>query len=117
MFGIDKAQKIVDYANFDISQLGDAFLFGGTMLLIGMLTIFSVLSLLWLCLTIFKYVFANVGKAKENKNAKVEAPAAPVVVPKKNDDSEIVAVIAAAIAMAESENSDMKFRVVSFKRK
>ena len=33
------------------------------------------------------------------------------------DESEIIAVIAAAIAMAESENSGVKFKVVSFKRK
>ena len=31
-------------------------------------------------------------------------------------DEEIVAVIAAAIAMAESENSGLKFKVVSFRR-
>ena len=35
---------------------------------------------------------------------------------KEEDDKEIIAVIAAAIAMAESDNSGMKFRVVSFKR-
>ncbi len=32
-------------------------------------------------------------------------------------DEEIVAVIAAAIAMAESESDGLKFRVVSFRRK
>ena len=34
-----------------------------------------------------------------------------------SNDDEIVAVIVAAIAMAESESLDTKFRVVSFKRK
>lgn len=33
-----------------------------------------------------------------------------------DQDEEIIAVIAAAIAMAESENSGLKFRVVSFRR-
>ena len=33
------------------------------------------------------------------------------------DDEEIIAVIAAAIAMAESESNGLKFRVVSFRRK
>lgn len=33
-----------------------------------------------------------------------------------DQDEEIIAVIAAAIAMAESENSGLKFKVVSFRR-
>ena len=50
------------------------------------------------------------------------APAAPVVpvqevVQTTTSDAEIVAVIAAAIAMAESESIGTKFQVVSFKRK
>ena len=49
----------------------------------------------------------------------VEVNTAPVVpVQKENDESgEIIAAIAAAIAMAESEGSGVKFRVVSFRRK
>ena len=34
----------------------------------------------------------------------------------ENNDEEIIAVIAAAIAMAESESEGLKFRVVSFRR-
>lgn len=34
-----------------------------------------------------------------------------------DNDGEIIAVITAAIAMAESESDGLKFRVVSFKRK
>lgn len=118
MFGIeDFTKKVVDYENFDPSQLVDAIKFGGAILLIGMLAIFSVLSLLWLCLTIFKAVFARI-QAKESQDAKVNetVTAAPVYEP-QSDDGEIVAVIAAAIAMAESEGSGAKFKVVSFKRK
>ena len=121
MFGIeDYSQKIVDYANPDgfagiMSDWGSALAFGGAMLLIGMLTVFSVLALLFICLTIFKSVFSGV----KDKPASV-APAvsaAPVAQATTSSDDEIVAVIAAAIAMAESENSGIKFRVVSFKRK
>ena len=119
MFGVeDFSQKIVDFSNFDISQLGTALTFGATILLIGMLTIFSVLIILWACLTIFKFVFHDLPARKSEKPAKVESAPAPVVAqPVANDGDEIVAVIAAAVAMAESESSGLKFRVVSFKRK
>ena len=119
MFGIDKSQDIVNFADFEISQLGDALLYGGTMLLIGMATIFAVLCLLWGCLTVFKIVFHDIPEKKANHTAVKEvAPApAPVASAPVAEEGEIVAVIAAAIAMAESESSGLKFKVVSFKRK
>lgn len=99
-------------------SLGEVLGFGGQMLLIGMATVFSVLCIIWLCLILFKLAFHDLPdkrKAAKNKAETVEAiDASPVAT---TDDSEIVAVIAAAIAMAESESSDTKFRVVSFKRK
>ena len=117
MFGIeDFSKSIVDYSNFDISQLGEAALFGGAILLIGMVTIFAVLTVIWLCLLLFKVVFHDLPEKKA-----APAPIANTVVEEAevatNNDSEIVAVIAAAIAMAESESSGVKFKVVSFKRK
>lgn len=119
MFGIeDYSKPIVDFSNFDVSQLGDALLFGASIMLIGMVTIFAVLCILWLFLIVFKLVFQNLGK---NKAAKKNTAVAPVVnenatKPSQPDDGEIIAVIAAAIAMAESESSGLKFRVVSFRR-
>ena len=119
MFGIeDYAKSIVDFSNFEVSQLGDAFVFGGDVLLIGMVTIFAVLCLLWVSLIAFQYFFHDLPE-KRAKNATAVAAPAPVVeqAPAKSSNDEIVAVIAAAIAAAESENDGMKFRVVSFKRK
>ena len=120
MFGIeDFSKKIVDFGNFEFSQLGDAFIFGGAIVLIGMLTIFSVLIILWGCLSLFKIVFHDLSNKKNSVPKTVEiniAPIAPVQTA-TTDDGEIIAAIAAAIAMAESENSDVKFRVVSFRRK
>ena len=120
MFGIeDYAKSIVDFSNFEVSQLGDAFVFGGAVLLIGMVTIFAVLCLLWISLIAFQFFFHDLPE-KRAKNAPAAAAApAPVVeqAPAKSSNDEIVAVIAAAIAAAESENEGMKFRVVSFKRK
>ena len=120
MFGnIDLSSPIVNFESFELGQIGTAFFYGGSILLIGMATVFSVLCLLWLCLTIFKLCFHTIpNKRAKKKKAEVVTPVvtkAPVEV-KQQDDGEIIAVIAAAIAMAESEDSGMKFRVVSFKR-
>lgn len=93
--------------------------FGGQVFLIGLATIFAVLCLLWGCLAIFKVVFHDLPAKKSGKivpeKKVVEAVAAPA--PVQSNDEEIVAVIAAAIAAAESESGGaIKFRVVSFRR-
>ena len=119
MFGItDYAKPIVDFANFEASSFADAFVFGGAILLIGMATIFTVLCLLWGCLMLFKFFFHDLPEKKANAVA-VAVPVTPVQeeTTQGASDEEIVAVIAAAIAMAESESFGTKFNVVSFKRK
>ena len=118
MFGItDFNQAIVNFNNFDISQLGNAAIFGGAILLIGMLTIFTVLIVIWLALALFKFVFHDLAAKRENAASAKEEPVAPAPVVQVTEDTEIIAVIAAAIAMAESESSGRKFKVVSFRRK
>ena len=118
MFNFDFSESIVDFSNFEFSQLGDALIFGGSMFIIGIITVFAVLCLLWLFLVVFKLVFHDLPKKRPKK-----VSVAPVVITqersvdvKKENDKEIVAVIAAAIAMAESDNTGMKFKVVSFRR-
>lgn len=110
-----------EYGDFslwnDFSRIGDALAFGGMMLGIGLLTVFSVLLLLWSSVALFHRVCGKIQKTDAPavvSDKADEVVSAPVYTP---DDGEIVAVIAAAIAMAESENNGMKFRVVSFKRK
>ncbi len=118
MFDFDFSKAIVDFSNFELTQLGDAFLFGGSILLIGIATVFAVLCILWICLTIFKLVFYTI-PAKKTAKKKITPVVMPVekdIESKKTDDDEIVAVIAAAIAMAESDLSGVKFKVVSFRR-
>ncbi len=111
-------EKIVDFGNFEISQLGDAAALGGTMVLIGMLTVFAVLCMLWGCLVLFKIFFHDL---PEKKSSNATEPVITENISAKqavsSAEDEIVAVVAAAIAMAESESGDTKFRVVSFKRK
>lgn len=95
----------------------EALGFGGQMLLLGMAAIFAVLGIIWALLTVFKLVFTN-APAKEKKPAPSQATSPQEAPVYTASDSEIVAVIAAAIAMAESEcGENIKFRVVSFKRK
>ena len=91
--------------------------FGGQVVLIGMATIFAVLTILMFALKLFEMIFAGTGKSKNKKEA--AAPVAEEVLPAAASDNteEIVAVIAAAIAAAEAESPALKFRVVSFKRK
>ena len=114
---IDKSQygdKIIETAGF-----GETLLFGGKILLIGVLTVFSVLCLIWICLSLFRAVMQK----NSESGSKSDEPIAAVqqnYVPKdyKADDAEIIAVIAAAIAAAESEAAHgAKFKVVSFRRK
>ena len=128
----------IDYTR-PISSIGDKFLFGGQMLLIGMAVVFAVLVLLWLSLELFRIVFARLEpkladfslvnlfrgnsdkpktekppkpeKPKAAKKSETPAPAAPAAA----TDTEIIAVITAAIAA--SENAPIgSFRVVSFRR-
>ena len=113
---------LLDINNIDISKpiegFFDKLLYGGQMLLIGVLVVFSVLILLYLTLVLFKLLFHDLGKGKKKvKDVKTEnlRVPEPIVTP---TNEEIVAVIAAAIAMAENEfGGNRKFRVVSFKRK
>ena len=118
MFDFDFSRAIVDFSNFELTQLGDALLFGGLILLIGMATIVAVLCILWICLTIFKLAFHTLPakKAAKKKVTPVVMTVEKEVETKKTDNEEIVAVIAATIAMAESDLSGAKFRVVSFRR-
>ena len=106
----------IDYTK-PVEGFGDKLSFGGTMVLVGMLAVFAVLFVIYLSLVIFKFAFNNVNEKKEDKSDFVlpativkDEPAAA------SSNDEIVAVIAAAIAMAESEANGVKFRVVSFKR-
>lgn len=100
------------------ANLGETLALGGEVVLVGVLSVFAVLGLIWACLLIFKIVFHDMkqsGKVVvESKKAETE-----VVVPvsRPTEDTEIIAVLAAAIAAAESDCAGLKFRVVSYRRK
>lgn len=108
---------IVDFSSLKISDLGDAIVYGGSVLALGMLTVLSVLCILWLFLFLFRIVFHDLPKKFGKKKVAVtNTPVQKVEETTHQNDEEIIAVIAAAIAMAESEGSGMNFKVVSFRR-
>ena len=97
--------KSADYA----SNLSEGLL----VFLIGFAAVFAVLTIILAVLSLFNVFFGNASKKTKPAPAPV-AVAAPKAV---SSDDEIIAVIAAAIAAAESESAGSKYRVVSFKRK
>ncbi len=106
----------IDYSK-PIEGFLDKLQFGGMMLLIGMATVFAVLIILWLALLLFKLAFHDLpAKRKAGATEKTEV-VETVETPAVSNDGEIIAAIAAAIAMAESESNGVKFRVVSFRRR
>ena len=104
--------------------VGDVFKNGGSYAIVGLLTVFAVLAIIWGVLELFHFI--SHGKAKKKSDsvaptvtvAPASEPAPIVSAPASQlNDDEIIAVIAAAIATAQSENPIGSFRVVSFKRK
>jgi len=96
----------------------DALGFGGQTVLIGMATIFSVLIIIWAALAILKIFLHDIPNSKKAKSSALATePIQTTPIAIEPNDSEVVAVIAAAIAMAENDNDGVKFKVVSFRRK
>ncbi len=120
--------------NFSIASLaaggmdwGESLSTAGTVTLLGMATIFSVLAILWGLIEIM-HALLHRGEKAEKATAK-QAPASPV-----GGDAAIAAAIAASLAAAEDDGATVaaitaaitamraetgesgSFRVVSFKR-
>jgi sodium pump decarboxylase gamma subunit len=113
---------LLDVNNVDITKpidnFTDKFLYGGRTLLIGIATVFSVLVLLWFLLSAFKFFFHDLSHKEKKVKEETKEPSVVYQTQVSTESDEIVAVIAAAIAMAESDfGNNVKFRVVSFKRK
>ncbi len=116
----------VDYTK-PLESVAEKLSLGGQMLLMGLGVVFAVLLLLWFSLEIFHYLFATLPERMKNKDAvpsqpKPEKPKklkpAPTPVapaPAPATDTELIAVITAAIAASENAPTG-SFRVVSFRR-
>jgi hypothetical protein len=130
MFAYPVVTQLAALAATDMT-FGDRIGYSVRMLVVGMLMVFSVLTLLWGVLAIFKYFFYDIPKrnketATHNAEEALEhiapvvpvAPAAPEpVTPPVADDAAIVAAITAAIAATLAEEGYTGgFRVVSFRK-
>ncbi len=118
------AEKFVDtYGDDWVARfIGD----GLPTALLGIVTVFVVLSIIWGFLEVFRYVFYTVPQRNKENGASAPSPKAqslpaqsrPVV--QSTNDAEVVAAIVAAItAMRADENiaSPSSFRVVSFRKR
>ena len=102
---------------------GEKILNGLTVVVVGLGGVFAVLAIIWGVLALFKVFFYDIPekkKAAKIKAAPAPAPVAeaPVEAAPEADDTQLIAVITAAIAAytAESAGGALPFRVVSYKR-
>lgn len=95
--------------------------------ILGMVTVFVVLALIWGCLEIFRYVFYTIPeKAKheaENTETAEAADTVGLVAYDETDDGEVVAAIVAAITAMRADEAAVSgrpaagFKVVSFRKR
>lgn len=103
--------------------IGEALAGGFPVFLVGILTVFAVLAIIWGVLEIFHYLACTLPSKRQEKRENKTTEETPIVpaedtIPSDNaTDEEIVAVIAAAIAAAQAESPSGQFRVVSFRKK
>lgn len=118
-------------------QMGfsERIVYGGQVFIIGIVTVFAALALLWGVISIFKIFMYDIPQKRIKKKAEEElmahcaesdgekaaetaAPAAPAPAAKA-DDAQLIAVITAAIAAYNTDPETgcaLPFRVVSFRR-
>lgn len=88
---------------------------GAVVAVIGICTVFSVLAILWCVLELMRVVFTAKNK-KTAKQAPVATPApVPVAAAPQEDDSELIAVLTAAIA-ASLNQSTYNLKIKSYRR-
>ena len=102
--------------NEKIKGIENILSYGSEMLLIGMATIFSVLIIILVSIKLLQVFLSGSSNNKETSKVKASVvnDVQPTVPGSLNE--EIIAVIAAAIATAESECNGVKFKVVSFRK-
>lgn len=102
----------------DATALEKVF-FGLKIAVMGLGTVFAVLLILWLVLSVFQLVF---DKNKPVKVTEKKTPAQPVAIAQttysssEEDDTEIIAVLMAAICASSGISDPSKLRIVSYKR-
>ncbi len=107
-------------------SFGERMSYGFQVFAVGLGTVFGVLAILWIALILFKVFLYDIPQKKAAKKARKEDKTAPVVETVQEaasdettaeDDTQLIAVITAAIAAYTAESgSALPFRVVSYKR-
>ena len=105
---------------------GEKILNGLTVVVVGLGGVFAVLAIIWGVLALFKVFFYDMPEKKKAAKIKNAAPApapvaaeeAPAETAPVADDTQLIAVITAAIAAytAQSGKAALPFRIVSYKR-
>lgn len=108
-------------------SFADRMSYGLQVFAVGLGTVFAVLAILWLALVLFKVFLYDLPNKRAMKKAEEEAKNTPApqpviepvveeVIPAE-DDTQLIAVITAAIAAYTADSgSALPFRVVSYKR-
>ena len=97
-------------------SLSERLIYGLRMTVVGILTIFAVLGVIYLVMLVFGLIFGRAGKKKPEPEPPVEVPV------EEGLDPALVAVLTAAVAAVLAEEAQASgteapaFRVVSFRR-
>ncbi len=94
-------------------NLSEALGTGGMVTVVGMAIVFAVLIILMLVLMLFKVIFYK--DPKKAQPAKQETVTAPQTVTAQDDDTELIAVLTAAIA-SSLNTSTYNLRIKSYRR-
>ena len=113
----------------DAMSFAERMAYGLQVFVVGVGTVFSVLVILWLALILFRVFAYDIPQKKAKKLAEATANTAKVleeetslteveeVIETVEDDTQLIAVITAAIAAYSAQSgSTLPFRVVSYKR-
>ena len=117
--------------NVPFESTGEALSYGLPLALFGFAVVFAILAILWGILSLFKVFFYVIPEKKKHAAKQTEVPSAAPAAPETvaapaapaasaaADDSELVAVISAAIAAYRSLAGESVggFRVVSLKKR
>lgn len=99
----------------DNLPLGEALSMGGETTVIGLAIVFSVLIILMLVLYLFKVIFYKDPKKAKPVEVKTEAPAAAEKKADDMDETELIAVLTAAVA-ASLNTSTYNLQIKSYRR-
>ena len=92
--------------------MDNVYIQGAVVAVIGLSTVFIVLAILWGVLELMRVIFT----AKSKKPAaSVPVPVATVATPTQEDDSELIAVLTAAVA-ASLNQSTYNLKIKSYRR-